>query len=123
MCSTLEPQAFLSSLEKHQKDCRLYIDKIGNILVSHIPNMGVYMVSLLYLPLDLSDRLRLFFQEYCVNQSVAIKVLQSVRESKPELATHLQVSERLMRSVLTEEINCLCLRYSAFEMTIPPSGV
>lgn len=31
------------------------------------------------------------FQEYCVNQSTAIKVLKSLRESNPALAAHLQV--------------------------------
>ncbi|KAF8638846.1 hypothetical protein AX17_001904 [Amanita inopinata Kibby_2008] len=63
--------AFLSSLEERQKDCRLYIDKIGDVLCSHIPNMGVYM-------------------QYCVNQATAIKVLQSLREENHELASHLQ---------------------------------
>ncbi len=38
-------QAFVSSLEERQKDCRLYIDKIGDILLSHIPNMAIYMVT------------------------------------------------------------------------------
>ena len=38
-------QAFVSSLEERQKDCRLYIDKIGDILLSHIPNMSIYMVT------------------------------------------------------------------------------
>ncbi|KAH9483528.1 Actin cytoskeleton-regulatory complex protein pan1 [Psilocybe cubensis] len=65
-------EAFVSSLEERQKDCRLYVDKIGDILLSHVPNMGVYM-------------------EYCVNQSTAIKVLQSLRDSNPELASHLQI--------------------------------
>lgn len=37
--------AFVSSLEERQKDCRLYIDKIGDILLKHIPSMGVYLVS------------------------------------------------------------------------------
>ncbi|PPQ97490.1 hypothetical protein CVT26_002719 [Gymnopilus dilepis] len=63
--------AFVSSLEERQKDCRLYIDKIGDILLTHIPSMAVYT-------------------EYCVNQSVAIKVLKSLRDSNPELAGHLQ---------------------------------
>ncbi|KAF9481352.1 hypothetical protein BDN70DRAFT_912316 [Pholiota conissans] len=63
--------AFVSSLEERQKDCRLYVDKIGDILLSHIPNMGAYM-------------------EYCVNQSIAIQVLKSLREANPELASHLQ---------------------------------
>jgi actin cytoskeleton-regulatory complex protein PAN1 len=38
-------KGFLSSLEQRQKDCRLYIDSIGDILASHMSNMGVYMVS------------------------------------------------------------------------------
>ncbi|KAK2460698.1 hypothetical protein APHAL10511_007168 [Amanita phalloides] len=63
--------AFLSSLEERQKDCRLYIDKIGDILYKHIPDMGVYM-------------------EYCVNQATAANVLQSLRETNSELAHHLQ---------------------------------
>ncbi|THV00744.1 hypothetical protein K435DRAFT_750939 [Dendrothele bispora CBS 962.96] len=61
----------LSSLEERQKDCRLYIDRIGDILQNYMSNMGVYM-------------------EYCVNQANAIKVLQSLRDSNPELASHLQ---------------------------------
>lgn len=36
--------AFVSSLEERQKDCRLYVDKIGDILLKHIPSMGVYLV-------------------------------------------------------------------------------
>lgn len=81
----------MSSLEERQKECRLYIDRIGDLLKVHVPNMGVYMV---YCPshkcilVDFGDNL----QEYCVNQSTAIKVLQSLRESNPELASHLQVS-------------------------------
>ncbi|KAK0474009.1 Dbl homology domain-containing protein [Armillaria novae-zelandiae] len=62
---------FMSALEERQKDCRLYIDKIGDVLRSHMSNMAVYM-------------------EYCVNQSNAIKVLQSLRDSRPDLAARLQ---------------------------------
>ncbi|KAF6758250.1 Dbl homology domain-containing protein [Ephemerocybe angulata] len=62
--------AFLSSLEERQKDCRLYIDRIGDIILNHLPNMGVYM-------------------EYCVNQNTANKVLQSLKQNKPELVEHL----------------------------------
>jgi hypothetical protein len=39
-----EPQAFLSELEERQKECRLYIDNIGDLLEKHIGAMGVYMV-------------------------------------------------------------------------------
>ncbi|KAJ3522358.1 hypothetical protein NMY22_g11925 [Coprinellus aureogranulatus] len=62
--------AFLSSLEERQKECRLYIDKIGDIILDHMPNMGVYL-------------------EYCVNQNTANKVLQSLKQNKPELIDHL----------------------------------
>ncbi|KAK0492066.1 hypothetical protein EDD18DRAFT_1080080 [Armillaria luteobubalina] len=62
---------FMSALEERQKDCRLYIDKIGDVLQSHMSNMAVYM-------------------EYCVNQSNAIKVLQSLRDTRPDLAARLQ---------------------------------
>jgi hypothetical protein len=37
-------QTFLSSLEERQKDCRLYIDRIGDILQAYIGNMDIYMV-------------------------------------------------------------------------------
>lgn len=36
--------AFMSSLEERQKECRLYVDKIGDILLKHIPSMGIYLV-------------------------------------------------------------------------------
>jgi len=62
---------FLSSLEVRQKECRLYIDNIGDIVETHMGRMGVYM-------------------QYCVNTGAAIKILQSLRDSKPELASHLQ---------------------------------
>ncbi len=63
----------MSALEERQKDCRLYVDHIGDVIQSHMSNMAVYM-------------------EYCVNQSNAIKVLQALRDSRPDLAAHLQVS-------------------------------
>ncbi|KAH9842454.1 uncharacterized protein C8Q71DRAFT_732931 [Rhodofomes roseus] len=61
---------FLSVLEERQKECRLYIDQIGDLLRRNMSEMGVYV-------------------EYCVNQAYAAKVLQSERE-KPELAQLLQ---------------------------------
>lgn len=39
-------QTFMSSLEERQKECRLYIDRIGDIIQDYMSNMGVYMVSL-----------------------------------------------------------------------------
>ncbi|THG95777.1 hypothetical protein EW026_g5934 [Hermanssonia centrifuga] len=67
----LSNTTFLSSLEERQKECRLYVDRIGDLLKTNMSNMGVYM-------------------EYCVNQGTAIKVLQSLRGSNPELAACLQ---------------------------------
>ncbi|CAE6423462.1 unnamed protein product, partial [Rhizoctonia solani] len=67
LCNT----TFLSSLEERQKECRLYIDHIGDILAAHMGGMAVYM-------------------PYCVHQAPAIKVLQGLRETNPELAIHLQ---------------------------------
>ena len=54
--------------------------------------MGVYMVFILFLIAG-SVAHDFSLQEYCVNQSTAIKVLQSSRETNPELASHLQVSQ------------------------------
>ncbi|KIM28843.1 hypothetical protein M408DRAFT_8613 [Serendipita vermifera MAFF 305830] len=62
--------AFLSQLEERQKECRLYIDNIGDLLEKHIGDMGVYM-------------------QYCVNQSNAIKILQALRDNSSELAAKL----------------------------------
>jgi hypothetical protein len=38
-------QTFLSLLEERQKECRLYIDRIGDILQNHMGNMHIYLVS------------------------------------------------------------------------------
>lgn len=62
---------FLSSLEERQKDCRLYIDSIGDLLETYMNSMAVY-------------------SDYCINQSNAINVLQSIRDKRPEVASHLQ---------------------------------
>ncbi|KAJ3827567.1 hypothetical protein F5880DRAFT_1609212 [Lentinula raphanica] len=62
---------FMSSLEERQKECRLYIDRIGDVLQNYMSSMGVYM-------------------EYCVNQANAIKVLQDIRDSNAEVALQLQ---------------------------------
>lgn len=42
--TNLRYETFLSSLEERQKECRLYIDKIGDILQNNMPNLTVYMV-------------------------------------------------------------------------------
>ncbi|KIK78082.1 hypothetical protein PAXRUDRAFT_17082 [Paxillus rubicundulus Ve08.2h10] len=63
--------AFLSTLEERQRDCRLYVDHIGDLLERHMPNMKVYL-------------------NYCVKQANAGNVLRSMRESNHELAAQLQ---------------------------------
>nr|VWP01440.1 NAD-dependent protein deacylase (EC (Regulatory protein SIR2 homolog) [Ganoderma boninense] len=35
--------SFLSALEERQKECQLYIDRIGDILLTNMANIGVYM--------------------------------------------------------------------------------
>ena len=34
----------MSALEERQRDCRLYIDHIGDLLATHMPKMRVYLV-------------------------------------------------------------------------------
>ena len=45
-------QAFLSALEDRQKECRLYMDTVGDILRQHIPNMGMYLVPFSFCYVD-----------------------------------------------------------------------
>ncbi|KAI6037806.1 hypothetical protein EDC04DRAFT_2868580 [Pisolithus marmoratus] len=63
--------AFLSTLEERQRECRLYVDHVGDLLETHMPHMRVYLA-------------------YCVNQANGGKVLQSLRHTNPELSTQLQ---------------------------------
>ncbi|KAI6037316.1 Dbl homology domain-containing protein, partial [Pisolithus microcarpus] len=63
--------AFLSTLEERQRECRLYIDHVGDLLETHMPHMRVYL-------------------DYCVNQANAGKVMQSLRDANPELSAQLQ---------------------------------
>ncbi|KAF8652812.1 hypothetical protein AX16_004163 [Volvariella volvacea WC 439] len=63
--------AFLSALQGRQKECRLYIDQIGDILDEHMREMEAYNI-------------------YCVNQGNAIRVLKSMRDSNHELGAHLR---------------------------------
>ena len=73
--------------------CRLYVDNIGDILQKHMPNMAVYMVCQFLSPHTPESIEPVFDQEYCVNQAVAIKTLQSLRETNTTLSSHLQVCE------------------------------
>ncbi|EJU05869.1 hypothetical protein DACRYDRAFT_113893 [Dacryopinax primogenitus] len=61
---------FLSSLEERQKQCRLYVDVIGDILEEYMANMVIY-------------------ESYCVNQAPASRVLQRLRETNKPLGEHL----------------------------------
>ncbi|KAI6140316.1 Dbl homology domain-containing protein [Pisolithus tinctorius] len=63
--------AFLSTLEERQRECRLYVDHVGDLLETNMPHMRVYL-------------------NYCVNQANAGKVLQSLRDTNPELSVQLQ---------------------------------
>ncbi|KAI5983026.1 hypothetical protein EDD15DRAFT_2376903 [Pisolithus albus] len=63
--------AFLSTLEERQRECRLYMDHVGDLLETHMPHMRVYLDS-------------------SVNHANAGKVLQSHRDANPELSTQLQ---------------------------------
>lgn len=62
---------FYSALEERQKECRLYIDRIGDILKDHCQNLDVY-------------------RPYCVNQDSAAKLLVKLRQSDPQLEAALQ---------------------------------
>ncbi|KAI6037322.1 Dbl homology domain-containing protein [Pisolithus microcarpus] len=65
------PQAFLSTLGERQRECRLYVDDVRDLLETRMPHMRVYL-------------------NYCVNQANAGKVLQSLRDANPELSAPLQ---------------------------------
>jgi actin cytoskeleton-regulatory complex protein PAN1 len=45
ICADSGSKTFLSILEERQKDCRLYIDQIGDILRNNMSNMTIYMVQ------------------------------------------------------------------------------
>lgn len=45
----LQSKTFLSSLEDRQKESRLYIDTVADLIESHAPNFEIYAVSLISL--------------------------------------------------------------------------
>ncbi|GHJ86190.1 hypothetical protein NliqN6_2592 [Naganishia liquefaciens] len=63
--------SLLSSLEDRQKACRLYIDRISDILSAQLPNLFIY-------------------KEYCMKQSQAIAQLQAIRDQNTKIASYLQ---------------------------------
>lgn len=69
----------LSDLEARQKDQRLYIDSIGDILMSHLPEMYIY-------------------RTYCANQKSAGRTLDEMRAADPQVADILRVRFLLYQS-------------------------
>ena len=43
---------FLSALEERQRECRLYVDRVGDVLVGYLPGMEVYLVRLFFFQSD-----------------------------------------------------------------------
>lgn len=62
--------SLLSDLESRQRESRLYVTRIGDILANHMSRMHVYL-------------------PYCVNQSAARNILQSERSRNAELESML----------------------------------
>ncbi|KAH8923006.1 hypothetical protein BT69DRAFT_1319808 [Atractiella rhizophila] len=58
--------AFLSSLEDRQREHRMYIDGIGDVIEEHISGIAVY-------------------RNYCVNQGNAARVLSSMKATNPSI--------------------------------------
>lgn len=67
--------AFLSDLEERQKEQRLYVDTVGDILSAHIPNMDGYRF-------------------YCANQKSAARTLEDLKASDSNVADVLAVSSK-----------------------------
>lgn len=65
-------QIFLSDLEERQRESRLYVDSIGDIVARHIDGLDIY-------------------RGYCVNQSNAARTLADLKASKPDLRSILDV--------------------------------
>jgi actin cytoskeleton-regulatory complex protein PAN1 len=86
-------ETFLSSLEERQRDSRLYIDTIGDILQAHAPNFYIYSVQFRHTIIFFHELTCVFFQDYCVGQGPATKLLQSLRTAKPDLDAQLTVRD------------------------------
>jgi hypothetical protein len=65
--------SFLSDLEERQRESRLWVDRVGDVIETHMSEMDVYTT-------------------YCVNQSQAGQLLQSLRSADPALSAKLEVS-------------------------------
>lgn len=63
--------SFLSDLEERQRASRLYVDHIGDLLITHLPQMKAYL-------------------PYCTNQATAAQILSTERSRNPRLNSLLQ---------------------------------
>jgi hypothetical protein len=77
-------KTFLSCLEVRQKECRLYIDQIGDILRHNMSNMTPYMVQYLS---SHNNRARL--SDIAHRHIVSIKVLPSKSCGRCGIATRI----------------------------------
>ncbi|CDZ97229.1 RhoGEF GTPase [Phaffia rhodozyma] len=77
-----------SELEESQRESRMYLTSIADILINHIPNVDVYV-------------------PYCVNQSTAASILQSLRRKNLKL-------EEILQSLRTNEPALRGLDLSSF---------
>lgn len=61
MNSDFAPKAFLSTLEDRQKESRLYVDTIADLLEGHAPNFEIYAVRglLVWFPIVANDSRRI----------------------------------------------------------------
>jgi hypothetical protein len=66
-------QVFLSELEERQRQSRLYINTIGDVVKQHMKGVGSH------------------YRGYCVNQSNAARTLVDLKLSDPSLRTLLDV--------------------------------
>lgn len=89
---------FLSALEDRQKESRLYVDTIGDVLAEHCQNLEVYM-------------------PYCVNQDVGAKLLVQLRGENAELERAL-VEIRGDPSVRGLDLSSYLLEPSEYSLTV-----
>lgn len=76
---------FLSDLEDRQRQCRLYIDRVGDIVFKHAPGLSIY-------------------KPYCLNQTNASRMLASLRNQDPAV-----------KDVLNTRVNGLGLEHFLLE--------
>ncbi|KAF7972256.1 hypothetical protein HWV62_18572 [Athelia sp. TMB] len=95
---------FLSSLEERQKECRLYIDRIGDILKNNMSSMALYM-RLRDDPavrnLDLSSYLLVPMQRLTKYPLLIRQILQytDVNQDRAELEQAMHVAESVLNHI------------------------